>query len=88
MNASVGILDSTFIESSNGGAGTAPNGYKRAVGCGVHVLIDKASQVLAVCVLPGNRQDADGARTLLPAAKERFPKLGRVLGDKAYRQTP
>lgn len=88
MNASVGILDSTFIESSNGGAGTAPNGYKRAVGCGVHVLIDKASQVLAVCVLPGNRQDADGARTLLPAAKERFPKLGRVLGDKAYRQAP
>lgn len=88
MSASVGVIDSTFIESSYGGEGAAPNGYKRAVGCGVHVLIDKASNVMAACVLPGNRQDADGARILLPSAKEHFPKLRTVLGDKAYRQRP
>ena len=81
-------IDSTFIESAFGGPGTAPNGYKRAVGCGVHVLIDKASHVLAACVLPGNRHDADGARVLLPAAKQRFKALRLVLGDKAYRQAP
>jgi len=78
LNAGVGTIDSTFIESSYGGAGPVPNGYKRAVGCGVHALIDKASQV----------QAAEGARTLLPAAKEQFPQLGLVLGDKAYRQAP
>jgi transposase len=85
---SVGIIDSTFIESAYGGTGCAPNGYKRATGNSIHVLIDKQSRPLAVEVLPANLQDAAGARKLLPAAKLRFPSLRLVLGDKAYRQRP
>ena len=86
--ASVGIIDSTFIEAAYGGPGTAPSGYKRATGCSAHFLIDKNSNVLAMCVLPANLQDAEGARILVPAAKEHFPNLKLVLGDKAYRQKP
>lgn len=85
---SVGIIDSTFIESAYGGAHCAPNGYKRATGHGIHVLIDKRSRPLAFVVLPGNLQDAAGARRLIPAAKQRHPTLRLVLGDKAYRQRP
>lgn len=88
MEASVGVIDSTFIESAYGGPGTAPSGYKRAVGCSLHALIDKTSRVMAACILPANRPDAEGARALLPAAKEHFPRLRLVLGDKAYRQEP
>jgi len=68
--------------------GTAPSGYKRAKGVNVSVLIDKDSRVMQLCVLPANLQDADGARAILPAAKEHFPKLCKVLGDKAYRGSP
>jgi putative transposase len=84
----VGIIDSTFIESAYGGAQCAPNGYTRATGHGVHVLIDKHSRPLAFSVLPGNLQDAAGARFVIPGAKLRHPTLHRVLGDKAYRQRP
>jgi transposase len=84
----VGIIDSTFIESAYGGAQSAPNGYKRATGHGVHVLIDKHSQPLAFAVLAGNLQAAAGARGILPDAKRRHPTLHLVLGDKAYRQRP
>ena len=85
---SVGIIDSTFIESAYGGAQCAPNGYKRATGHGVHVLIDKQSRPLAFAVLPGNLQDAAGARMLIREAKRRHLSLRVVLGDKAYRQRP
>ena len=84
----VGIIDSTFIESAYGGAGNAPSGYKRAVGCSVHVLIDKGSNLLSACALPANLQDAQGARILIPAARAAYPHLRLVLGDKAYRQQP
>lgn len=84
----VAIIDSTFIESAYGGARCAPNGYKRATGHGVHVLIDKHSRPLAFVVLPGNHQDAAGARKLIPDAKRQHPSLELVLGDKAYRQRP
>ena len=76
------------MESAYGGQGTAPNGYKRAVGCNIHVLLDKESRVMGVRVLPANLQDAEGARCLLPLAKDNFPALTLVLGDKAYRQRP
>ncbi len=85
---SVGIIDSTFIESAYGGRGTAPNGYKRAGGNGVHILIDKHGHPLAFAVLPGNLQAAAGARQLIPAAKRHYATLKLVLGDKAYRQRP
>jgi transposase len=88
LGASVGILDSTFIESAYGGPGAAASGYKRAKGHNVSVLIDKDSRIMELCVLPANLQDAEGARALLPAAKEHFPKLRKVLGDKAYRGAP
>lgn len=84
----VGIIDSTFIESAYGGARCAPNGYKRATGHGLHVLIDKQSRPLAFSVLPGNLQDAAGARLLIPEAKRTHSSLRLVLGDKAYRQRP
>ena len=87
-NPSVGILDSTFIESSYGGSQSAPNGYKRATGCGVHVLVDKHQHVLSWCTLPGRRPDVAGARAIIPSAKRRFPTLTTVLGDKAYAGRP
>lgn len=43
---------------------------------------------MALCVLPANLQDADGARVLLPAVHEHYPKVKKVLGDKAYRGAP
>ncbi len=88
MNPTVGIIDSTFIESAYGGPGNAPNGYKRACGVGLHVVIDKTSRVLASCVLPGNQQDAEGARRMLPQLVRNFPTVTTVLGDKAYAQAP
>jgi transposase len=87
-STTVGSIDSTFIESAYGGALCAPSGYKRATGPGVHVLIDNNSYPLAFSVLPGNLQDAAGARQLVPGAKIRVPSLKLVLGDKAYRQRP
>ena len=88
MSPSVGIIDSTFIESAYGGPGNSPNGYKRATGCGLHVTIDKTSRVLAACVLPGNKQDAEGARRMLPHLARAFPTVRCILGDKAYAQQP
>jgi transposase len=85
---SLGIIDSTFIESAYGGGRCAPSGYKRATGHSAHVLIDKFSRPLSVAVLPANRQDVTGARLLIPRAKACFPSLRLVLGDKAYRQRP
>lgn len=82
------MIDSTFIESAYGGPEAAPNGYKRATGCSVHVLIDKTQSVLAFAALPGNRHDAEGAQSVLPLARHRFPSLKLVLGDRAYRQRP
>ena len=84
----VGIIDSTFVESSYGGAGNAPNGYKRATGANLHVIIEKHSRVLGAIVLPANLQDAFGARELLPRIKRIFPSITTVLGDGAYRQEP
>lgn len=88
LGASIGITDSTFIESAYGGAGTAPSGYKRATGYNVSVVIDKERRVMALCVLPANLQDADGARVLLPAISEHYPKVKKIMGDKAYRGAP
>jgi transposase len=85
---SVGVIDSTFIESAYGGAQCAPSGYKRATGHSIHLLIDKDSRPLVRTVLPANRPDAVGARALIPKAKLRFPSLRLVLGDKSYRQRP
>lgn len=84
----VAIIDSTFIESAYGGGQCAPNGYKRCTGHGIHVLIDKHSYPLDFVALPGNLQDAAGARVLIPRAKLRYPSISKVLGDKAYRQRP
>ena len=51
-------------------------------------IIDKTSRVLAACVLPGNIQDAQGARLLLPQIATEHPTVKLILGDKAYRQRP
>lgn len=85
---SVGLIDSTFIESAFGGAHAAPSGYKRATGHSLHVLISKHSAVLGACVLPANRPDTVGAQALLPAVTRTHPSLTTLLGDKAYRGKP
>ena len=85
LSPTVGIIDSTFIESAYGGPGNAPSGYKRACGVNLHVTIDKTSRVLANCILPANKQEAEGARRMLSQLAQNFPT---VLGDKAYHQAP
>ncbi|HAY09389.1 MAG TPA: hypothetical protein DCY18_05540, partial [Thauera sp.] len=72
---SVGLIESTFIESAFGGAHAAPSGYKRATGHSLHVLISKHSAVLGALVLPANRPDTVGAQALLPAVTRTHPPL-------------
>ena len=85
----VGGIDSTFVETSFGGEGTAVNGCKRATGANLHLIIEKYSRVLGAIVLPANLQDALGARLLLPGGvKERFPTITTIFGDGAHRQEP
>ena len=78
-NPSVGILDSTFIESSYGGSQSAPNGYKRATGCGVHVLVENTSTSCPGVLF----QDAGPRRLCSPAESAQTPLVARVsLGPK------
>ncbi|MEV7032713.1 transposase [Streptomyces sp. NPDC093272] len=54
------------------------NGRKR------HLLTDTLGLLLGVLVTPASTTDRDGARILLPAAKENFRRLTRVWADGGY----
>ena len=57
------------------------NGRKR------HVLVDMLGLLLAVVVTPANKQDRDGAKDVLLAAKGRFPRLRVIWADGGYAGT-
>src|SRR5262249_19470111 len=54
------------------------NGRKR------HVVVDVLGLLLAVVVTPASKQDRDGAKDVLLAAKGRFPRLRVIWADGGY----
>ncbi|GAA4944361.1 IS5 family transposase [Streptomyces caelestis] len=71
--------DATVALTSRGfDAGKKINGRKR------HLLTDTLGLLLAVLVTPASTTDRDGARLLLPAARDRFAGLARVWADGGY----
>ena len=87
VEASAAVVDSQSVKAdatvsfaSRGyDAGKKINGRKR------HLLADTLGLLLAVLVTPASTTDRDAARILLPAAKERLPRLSRVWADGGYR---
>ncbi len=57
---------------------------KKVSGRKRHILVDTLGLLLAVVVTPASKQDRDGAKDVLLAAKGRFPRLRVVWADGGY----
>ena len=81
---SAAALDSQSVKSADHpgirgyDAGKKINGRKR------HILVDTLGLLLAVVVTPASKQDRDGAKDVLLAAKGRFPRLRVAWADGGY----
>jgi putative transposase len=79
-----GIVDSQSVKGTEMGG---PSGYdagKKVKGRKRHLLVDVMGLLLVVLILPASVQDRDGARELLPIAKQEFPTLKKGWADSAY----
>lgn len=84
-------MDSSFVETFSGKQEVGSegfNGYKKAYGFKMHVLIDAQTGIpIAVTITNGLASDGTLAIPLLKKARAWLRNLGYVLADKAYDDT-
>ncbi len=83
--ASVGIIDSQSVATTESGGPRGLDAGKRIKGRKRHIVTDTEGLLLAVLVHPANVQDVHGAVPLLRSLGRRFPKLRHVFADRVYR---
>jgi putative transposase len=81
---SAAIMDSQSVRTTEQGG---PRGYdaaKNVKGRKRHLLVDTMGLILLVLVHSADVQDRDGARLLLSALVDRFPRLQLIWADAGY----
>lgn len=81
---SAAVIDAQTVLTAEGGAARGYDAGKRTRGRKRHLVVDTGGLVLAVAVTSASVQDRLGARTVLEAARQRFPLLGLVWADQGY----
>lgn len=84
---SAAILDSQTVKSTEMSRERGYDGGKKTKGIKRHALVDTNGLLLALMILPANIQDPAGARQLLAAVKDQFPRLKKIWADTIYRGT-
>lgn len=83
--ASVGIIDSQSVATTESGGPRGLDAGKRIKGRKRHIVTDTNGFLLDVLVHPANVQDVHGAVPLLRSLARRFPKLRHIYADRVYR---
>lgn len=82
---SMAIIDSQSVKGAESGGVRGVDGHKKINGRKRHLLVDTLGLVLVVVVTSAGLLDGEGAKQLLTrVTPQDFPRLQKVLGDKAY----
>jgi putative transposase len=82
--ASVAILDSQSVKTTEQGGPHGFDGAKKINGRKRHLLVDTEGLVLKAVVHPANLHDRLGAKLVLGALGTAFPRLHHIWADQGY----
>jgi transposase len=78
------IMDSQSVKTTKAGGPRDYDAGKKVFGRKRHAMVDTDGQALKLHAHPANRQDRDGAGSLLKASRPRFPFIEQVFADSGY----
>jgi transposase len=78
------IIDAQSVKVSNHGGVRGYDAGKKVLGRKRHILVDTLGLILHVVVHPGDIQDRDGAKLVLPILQKRYGWVRCIFADGGY----